>query len=413
MTRPRVAAAIVALVGLPGIGCRSGAGPRASPVDLVISNVVVVDVGAGTLLPDRTVLVRGNRIERVIGARDDASGRDTLDGRGRFLMPGLWDMHVHAGDDEPALERLLAWGVTSVRDMGSPMAELKSLERRRAANAGAFPRVVFAGPALHGPDGPSDSSEGVVRSPEAASTVVAALADSGARFIKVHEGLTLPVWLAIASAARARGLSVVGHVPQGLLADTLASAGLRGIEHFEYLPDRCLVLFDAARRASGAPLPAGCTLPEIEALLRRLRDRGAWLEPTVGAFRIFAPAQWPDILAGFGELAVLIRRAGLPILVGTDLGTRGIVPGASLHDELELLVRAGFTPPEVIRAATLGAATFLGLSDSLGTVSSGSVADLLLLDADPFQDIRNTRGIAAVVRNGVVLDVDAATILRR
>jgi imidazolonepropionase-like amidohydrolase len=142
---------------------------------------------------------------------------------------------------------------------------------------------------------------------------------------------------------------------------------------------------------------------DIQRQLERLHANGVWLCPTLGSFRGWAPRQWPSIQGGFADLARLIRNVGIPVLVGTDFGDARFTAGESLHDELELLVASGFSSMAVLRAATYDPAVFLGLTDSLGSVRPGNVADLVLLDDDPIQDIRNTRRIAAVIRGGTLL----------
>ena len=143
---------------------------------------------------------------------------------------------------------------------------------------------------------------------------------------------------------------------------------------------------------------------------------GTWLDPTAGAFRYFAPDQWATIRSAYRSLAVLIRGNGVKVLAGTDqssyLESKGSVPGQSLHEELASFVDAGFTPAEALRAATTGPAEFLGLTDSVGTIQAGRSADLVLLDADPLQDINNTRRVAVVIKHGRPYDSAALTRLR-
>jgi imidazolonepropionase-like amidohydrolase len=138
--------------------------------------------------------------------------------------------------------------------------------------------------------------------------------------------------------------------------------------------------------------------------LQKFAQNGTWLDPTIQSFRYFAPTQWRAIFAGFQKVSVQIRANKVPILAGTDwssfLTEKGAQPGRCLHDELVLLVEAGFTPAEVLRAATLNPASFFGLSNSLGTIEVGKIADLVLLEADPIQDIHNTTRIAAVIQKG-------------
>jgi len=180
-----------------------------------------------------------------------------------------------------------------------------------------------------------------------------------------------------------------------------AEIGQRSIEHLEFVPDACLGRFsDAPQRA---PLPPQCDEARFDSLLGVLAQYHTWLCPTIGSFRVFAPKQFPAIFAGFKDLVPLLRAHGIELLAGTDLGTTGIVPGASLHDELALLVDAGYTPAEALRFATLNPARFLGLSDSLGSVEVGKIADLVALERDPLADIRNTRSIAVVIQAGTVL----------
>jgi hypothetical protein len=181
----------------------------------------------------------------------------------------------------------------------------------------------------------------------------------------------------------------------------------------EFLPDRCLALFDSTARARHAPPPAGCGRPDLERLLAHLHRNGVWLDPTIGSLRFFAARQFPAILAGFTDIVPLIRDAGLPILAGTDLGSAGMVPGETLHDELALLVESGLSSGEALRAATLNPAFFLGTADSIGRVDSGYVADLVLLEGNPLSDIHNTRRIAAVIRAGRFLSPAVLDSLRR
>jgi len=223
---------------------------------------------------------------------------------------------------------------------------------------------------------------------------VDSLATRGVDFIKVHEGLSRDAYFAIVREARARHIPFVGHVPAGISPIEASDAGQLSIEHVEFIPDTCLGIFAATSTT--------CTHAALDSLLAHLARNGTWLDPTIGSFRIFAPTQWPAIFAGFKDLVPLLRAHHLGLLAGTDLGTTGIVPGASLHDELSLLVSAGYTPAEALRAATLNPARFLGLADSLGTVEPDKLADLVLLERDPLVDIRNTRSIAVVIQGGTI-----------
>jgi imidazolonepropionase-like amidohydrolase len=371
---------------------------------LAIEHVNVVDVETGTVLPDRTVLIVGERVARVGRSREvtlDAH-MPREDGRGRYLIPGLWDMHVHlAKADLPAL---LAAGVTGVRDMGGNFAELRAW--RDAIRSGAMPgpRIVAGGPRLVGPpahDGPADR---VLTAPSDATRVVDSLGVLGADFIKVHEGLSRDVYMAIARAARRRGMPFVGHVPSSISPAEASEAGQRSIEHLEFLPDRCLVLFDGRTLTGALAVPAECDGAHLDALFARLAANGTWLDPTVSMFRAYvSPTAYASLLDRFRRLTPQLRRHRLRILAGTDLDSDRMKPGESLHDELELLVQAGYTPIEVLRAATSDAARFLAAHDSLGSVRRGQLADLVMLAANPLHDVRNARRIELVIRGGRVV----------
>jgi imidazolonepropionase-like amidohydrolase len=385
--------------------------PSPEPPTLVISDVTIVDLSRGTVVPGRSVLIRGTRIVGIdSGPFTPGEGSTQIvDGRGKFLLPGLWDMHVHLGADTTDANRLLGWGITGARDMGGDLDQ--SVGLRDAIDSGRIrgPRMVIAGLALRGPAGSNDSGPEVVRSPLEAEAVIQRLASREVDFIKLHENLEPDVWFTLARAARQRGLTVAAHVPANLTPEQVADSGAHSIEHLEFIPDRCLGIFAAAQGS----VPAGCSSRDLELLFARLSQDSVWLDPTLGSFRIWAPAQWPMIQRGFRDILPLIRAAGIRLLAGTDVGDSRFVRGQSLHDELALLVEAGVPVLEALRAATFNPARFLGLADSLGLVAPGFVADLLLLDQNPLADIRATTAIQGAVRGGEYLPRTVLDSLRR
>ena len=353
----------------------SSAPPRA------ITNVTIIDVRSGARLPDQNVVVLGERIAAVgpASATPVPANAQVIDGRGKYLIPGLWDMHVHV--DSADLAALLRFGVTGARDMAGDLEQLRALRRGIAARVIAGPRLVFAGPLLRGPRNPGDAGPWIIRTAAEGKGAVDSLAARGVDFIKVHEDLSRDAYFAIAAEAKAKGLPFSGHVAAALTPLEVSAAGQRSIEHLEFVPSEGL----------------------NAALVASLAANGTWLDPTISSFRTFAPQQFPAIQAGFKQLVPLLRAHRIRFLTGTDLGTTGIVPGESLHDELALLVEAGFTPAEVLRAATLNPAEFLGLSDALGTIERGKIPDMVLLDADPLADIRNARRIVFVFQGGRIV----------
>ena len=411
-----------------------------------LENVTVID---GTGAPARaglSVAITDERISAVGPAGSVSAvsgpGAEAIDASGQFLIPGLWDMHVHLGGlagGTRAGPAFIAHGVTAVRDMGSPLDEILTLRDRWRNASPRGPGLVVAGPILQGPlpfELPLVRSVG---GPAEARAAVDDLHRAGVDFIKVGDTVPADAYRALANRARRRGLPVVGHLPVAIRAADAALVGQRSIEHFGsarfhglllasssaegQLTRRVRALLDAARQGDAAadahlfradltgPLADSFSPQKAAALFRTFAARGTALVPTLVALRSVwdAQADWMTeqdrraadrVWERYQEMVQLMRDAGVPILAGTDQAP----DGASLHRELELLVETGLSPLEAIAAATSRATAFLGLTEELGTVEAGKRADLVLLDGDPLADIRNTRRIAAVVVGGVLLD---------
>lgn len=378
----------------------------ATPTQIALAHVTIIDVRDGSEKTDMTILISGSRITALGPSSEIPLPKRVraINGRGKFLIPGLWDMHIHSDGDERTLRLLVEWGITGARDMSGDITKLVEARRRIANGDLLGPRLLIAGPRLMGPPAETDEEVWVLHSPDGARRAIYSLAEMHVDFVKVHDGLARDTFLAIAAAAKANGLTFVGHVPASMTPAEVSDLGQKSIEHLEFVPKPCLVLFHPADPTPVGSAPPGCDAKSIEDLLQRFAQNGTWLDPTIQSFRYFAPTQWGSILAGFRNITVQIRQDKISILTGTDwssfLGEKGALPGGSLHDELALLVEAGFTPTEVLRAATLNPALFLGLSDSLGTIAVGKIANLVLLEADPVQDIHNTRRISAVILEG-------------
>ena len=404
------------------------AAPPAEPY-LAITHVTVVDVAQGLLVPGQNVVVRGGRILKVGDTLtvNVPPRAEVVDGRGKFVIPGMWDMHVHAlFNGEVAgtfLPAFVAHGVTGVRDMGGKLDVLRAARWAVLAGTLVGPRIVAAGVILDGPQPVDSAVSFAVGTPEAGRAAVDSLARAGADFIKVYTLLPRAAYFAVLREATRLHLPVAGHVPVGVTALEAADSGQRSIEHL---------------RDEVEPLCKAATDPACLRLLGALRARRTWLVPTLVVLRVKAilddsslvrdprlgsvPAlvrnAWEAIRTGkqtqppaywrekrtrfFGELALTgaAWRDSVPLLAGTDAGALYTYPGSSLHEELAQLVRAGLTPAAALRSATLAPAEFLGATDSLGAVAAGKVADLVLLGADPLADIGNTRTIEAVVLRG-------------
>jgi imidazolonepropionase-like amidohydrolase len=422
---------------------------------LAITHVTVIDGTDSVPRRDRTVVIRGARITAVGPAASTPApkGARILDGRGKYLVPGFWDMHVHT--DVPGAREVLplyvANGVTGVRDMGGDWARLTAMRAEVRSGRLWGPRMVLSGPYLDGNDQPIAHLS--ARSPAEAAAAVDSLARLGVDLVKLHTGLTRETFFAAARAARAKHLPFAGHVPRVVGAADASDSGIASIEHLLTIPTPCTPAESLALQPRFAVQAAlgRCSSEDPAPLYARLARNGTRVTPTFTAQ--YEVALWPgravpgDSLAGYlpdtlrryvaaifpmpdsvppgadsvgravyaKRLALVgaMYRAGVGVLAGTDAPLRNSPPGFGLHEELAWLVQAGLSPFEVLRAATLDAARFLGMQDSLGTVAPGRLADLVLLDADPRADIRNTRRIRAVVASGRLLDAAARTALLR
>lgn len=432
---------LIVTVMLTADGC-SGARPRAEPAstpELAIEDVTVVDVVAGALRPHTTVLVAGTRIVGVAPAREAVvpAGAQVVDGRGRYLIPGLWDMHSHSLWSEEAVRTFLplyvAQGVTGIRDMGGRLDVLASVRTRLGQAQQPWPRIVAAGAIIDGPKPvQADISIGV-SDPASAARAVQHLADSGVDFIKVYTLLPRDAYFAVMAKARKLGLNVVGHVPAAVTPEEAARAGQKSFEHLrDEIEPLCAHAGDAKCRRLARVLVAMHTwqVPTLTNLHSKayFDDPAVVVDPRLRYVPTSLRAEWfaerdsklhrgPAYAAGkrtrfANELRLtgFFYRAGVPLLAGTDAGTAFCYPGFGLHDELALLVAAGLTPLDALRTATIAPAEYLGERDVTGTMDVGKFADMVLLNADPLADIEATRNIEAVVLRGRLLrrgDLDA------
>ena len=429
------------------VGARVAALAQGAP--LAITDVTVVDGTGGSGRPHMTVVISGGRISAVDPlARAVISPQATvIDGRGKFLIPGLWDMHVHlakAGASSPGL--FVANGVTSVRDMGGDFAVVRRWRDEIAAGVRVGPRIRTAGPILEnaervrrmkarGTVEPVDRFRAPVADTADAQRVVDSVARLGADFVKVRTATSPAVYAAIASSARRSGLTLAAHGDIVPLEDMLR-AGQRSIEHaiFPSLQKRDsstragLIRELATARVAVVPTlvnyyqwllvpPADArrviedSLGRIDARRRyvtgyllddwreQVSERGSVKDALIRRF--YLPRAFNGILRDLKEM----HRAGVRILPGTDVAVALMYPGFSLRDELGYFVdMIGMTPVEALRSATRFAAEFSGMEDSLGTVEVGKVADVVLLDADPLVDIRHLGRIHAVIVGGRLFD---------
>ena len=435
------------------LACTTSAQETALRGSIAITDVSIVDVEHGRSLAPRTVLIETGRITAIVAPADARipAQAERIDGRGRFLIPGLVDMHVHLFNtyskrppNDWAFPMFLANGVTGVREMSADAESMAVVRRwRREFDQGRplAPRILAAGIAVRG------------ETPADATRAVDAAADAGADFIKMFSTVPAAQWRAIQGAARRRGLPVAGHVPVEIALVDAAQAGQRSGEHLTQAYEACTsiesALIDERRGIRGEALTAvraaqdarlfdafdakSCT--RVGRALARSGQAQVptlvlpWHESTVAPEVSESDPRWPQLRAdeqarwraALAEIAATrdpyvlprwqrslaivaaFQRAGVTLLAGTDAPMPRVYPGYSLHDELALLVQAGMTPQQALHAATLAPARFLGIEAISGTVAVGKRADLVLLEADPLRDIGNARRIRSVVIDGRLL----------
>ena len=364
----------------------------AAPAALVLRGMTVVDVTTGHRLPAQTIVIAGTHV-RAVGAERAIrvpSGARVIDARGKYLIPGLWDMHAHVEDFQSRWYPIfIANGVTGLRELAQRFPfgadSFRVWQRAVAAGTRVGPRVV----------GPSADIQAQlqVHTVDEARHVIDSLKAAGDAFLKLHDEFMRPaLFFAIAAEARRVGLPFVGHVPQGVTVTEAVDSGQRSIEHVNENKG-CLENPEFLLDTFPEPFTERRCAPAAAAYVRN----GAWMVPTLVTY-------YGGYIGDAQQFVRMMHRMGVQVLAGTDVGLPWLLPGFSLHEELELLVGAGLTPLEALQTATLNPAKFFHATDSLGTIAPGKLADLVLLTADPLADIRNTVRIAGVVANGRYFD---------
>jgi imidazolonepropionase-like amidohydrolase len=456
-----LALALQAMAAAPAaIHAQNAGAPKLKPI--VFNNVTVIDATGKPAMPGMTVVVIDGSIAYIGRDMKIKMPADTqvVDGTGKYLIPGLWDMHVHEWDKNYFLPLFIANGITGVRDMFSPLPLIKQWREEVKAGTLVGPRIVAAGPIVDGPKPVWPGSIAVASEAEGVKAVNKVKQD-GSDFVKVYSLLPRDAYFAIAAEAKRQGIAFAGHVPESVTAAEASDAGQKSIEHLTGVLVACSSKEEELRRLSAQRRESGTRtlitsfindqIQAIEsfdqkkaaALYARFKKNGTWMSPTLTVLRAIAyvgdadfrndarmkyvPTYMRNTMWGedaFGlktrtaednagakrvfqkqlEVIGAMHRAGVNILVGTDTPNPYVFPGFSLHDELAMMVRAGLKPIEALQAATRNPARYLGLLDSTGTIERGKLADLVLLDRDPLADINNTRKIRAVVVGGRLIE---------
>jgi imidazolonepropionase-like amidohydrolase len=410
--------------------------------ELIIRNVALFDSVAGKLLPNQRVTVHGERIVSVEldDGRPNPAGSQVIDGGGKMLLPGLWDMHAHLFREDAFLD--IAAGVTTVRDLGNPIDELTKLRQQINDGTQIGPRVVLAG-FIDGP-GPFEGPIKVLAAtPEEARRQVDRYADLGYVQIKIYSSVKPELVPIIAEQAHRRGLRVSGHVPSGMIAEQFVRDGADEIQHMNF------IFLDFMPDVTETRTPARFTEPgkrggdidlnsqQVNDFIAFLKQHHTVVDPTMGVWEstyLDRPGQPGRVDAAiFDRLPVQIQRAsrtaggaldasdpatdkqyraaydnmvrmvkklydsGIQIVAGTDNSN-----GYALDRELEIYAQAGVPAPEVLRIATIEAAQVMHMENDFGSVTPGKYADMIIVNGDPTKQISDIRRVDTVIKNGVV-----------
>jgi imidazolonepropionase-like amidohydrolase len=432
--------ALAGLTDLTAATARGAAAEGDSAADGDPFAIVGADLIDGTgepLVRDAVVVVREGKIVAA-GPRARTpvpSDVAVIDGRGKTVMPGLWDMHAHYEQVEWGAI-YLASGVTTVRDVGNELEFIRAVRDAVRAGRGLGPRILTAGVI----DGSGPAALGVIRAdtPAEGRTRVQRYHEAGFDQIKIYSSVRPEVLAAICDEAHKLGMSVTGHIPNGLTAYDGVNAGMDQINHISYVAAVAGPIASPSSQQGSAPsAPSTLPVPSVDSsdpatkrLVAFLLDHHTVLDPTLALFEwIEHPASQPvadfepgvtkvapelaeplthagaspqmaaraaSVFARYLATVRIMHRAGVPIVAGTDQ----TVPGYSLHREMELYVQAGFTPMEAIQAATIVPARVMHVDNEVGTLMPGKRADLLLIDGHPLERIADTRNVVLVVSNG-------------
>lgn len=396
---------------------------------LVLLGGTLIDGTERAPIPDSVVVIEGANITAA-GPRGNVripEGATIVDARGKYLLPGLWDMHAHLYQIEIGTAYLAA-GITTARDVGNEIEFATTLRDAERQGRGLGPRMLLAGYI----DGKNEghSFDVQVDTPADARAAVQRYKDAGYEQIKIRDHVKPEILKVITAEAHRLGMTVTGHVPEGMNSVQAVEAGMDQIAHLNFVATGFLPNEGPGKFPEGSDLVS----PDSRRALQVFKEHGTVIDPTMAVLELmirpknmgietFEPGMTkvpPELIeqlekkgsppqaapmirrlmAAMLALIGAIHKEGIPIVAGTDVG----VPGHTLHRELELYVKAGMTPIEAIQAATLVPARVMKLENEVGTIAAGKRADIIILDANPLENISNTRKVRYVVTRGRLFD---------
>jgi len=445
---------------------------QVQPGDILIQNVNILDVEKGVIAANQDVLIKSNRITYIGNHKKQSlSAIQTIEGDGKYLLPGFWDMHAHALWGEPdsffnsyaSMNQMLLFGITGFRDPHGVIDFGNKVKRQLQDQEVVLPRFVHSNLIDGLP--PIQPGAIVVQTPDEGRRAVDSLKNAGVDFIKTYWMLQPDVFYAIMDASKKAGLKVTGHIPYQVSLLDAIQRGMSLFDHMDGLTEASSLLTDSIihnrdvhfylphitrKSAEEVVKPHKLALKSYDEaknnhLLSQIKKHNVFVVPTLTIVKGFATLRNPDwsytpdsIFVSSSTIPFLDRTRypklfsqyykhedfkvleddfefkkkqlrkmdsmGINLLIGTDVPVTPYLYGIAVHDEMKIWKEAGLPEKSILKAATLNPAIFLGMQDSLGTVTTGKIADLLLLDKNPLDDIKNTRSIHAVIVNGTLLN---------
>lgn len=406
---------------------------------IILENATVID-GTGDLpKPNTTIVINGSRIadlsnNATVNSDLPFAAKNVINLTGKYIIPGLFDMHAHVAnvlknsynqsESEDMLSMLLAYGITTIRNTGGPTEQSVALKKNISEGKIMGPQIFTAGQLLNTPQIPVPFVEKQVVTEQDVRQEVRNQIEAGVDYVKLYVGLTPKLAQAAIREAHSNGTKVIGHLYLTSWTDA-ANLGVgdnkTAVNHIDFLthgvPVSPSLLSKENRQkfleAGDHPFNHFLWLdlvdlngPEISEMIKAVANNSIPVDPTLDIYEAMIKGEpeyqylWPKVL----QLTKMMYNNGVPILSGTDIPNFDLVPGASLHHELELLVEAGIPPLEVIKIATRNGAQALDIERDVGTIEPGKQADMIVLSENPLDDISNTKKIETVINNGQLID---------
>jgi imidazolonepropionase-like amidohydrolase len=415
--------------------------------DCLITNVNIVDVNTGIILKNKTVAIDNNRITAIDDKKAPGSTATTvIDGSGKYLIPGLWDMHAHYQWSHVDLDPLLiANGITGVREMWGNMPAFVEIPERAQQEGLLSPDVYLSGDLIDGNPPSFPAGCLVVTTPGEAAEAVQSQIDKKVDFIKVYSSLSEECFMAIAAESGKRNITFAGHIPNRVSIYKAIEAGMASSEHLYGFLNAC-----SSADTSNEALIRTFSEKRFDSLCSVLAKSSMWLCPTLTVNRAMSYLN-DSTFINDGRIALLpgyvleiwnqkltpytksqiddfsnstrvrylfelsltgkMNEKGVKFLAGTDFPNPYVFPGFSLHDELSLMVTGGMPALDALRSATINPATFMNKKADFGSVEVGKLASLVLLNKNPLENIENTKTIEAVLVRGKVYDRSALDLM--